>query len=79
MMALQAAALVLTALGGLAVVTCREPLKQTILVSLYGLVLAVLFFSFQAPDVALSELVVGAVVIPIILMLTLAKLRGRAE
>jgi uncharacterized MnhB-related membrane protein len=66
---------VLTAVGGLAVVACREPPKQAIMVSLYGLVLAALFLAFQAPDVALSEIVVGAVVIPIILMLTLAKIR----
>lgn len=74
----QALALVLTALGGLAVVTCREPVKQAIMVSLFGLVLGALFVAFQAPDVALSEIVVGAVVIPAILMLTLAKIR-RAE
>ena len=71
----QAIALGMVALGGLAVVTCREPAKQTILLSLYGLVLAALFLAFQAPDVALSEIVVGAVVVPVILMLTLAKIR----
>ena len=72
----QAAALILTALGGFAVVTCREPPKQAIMLSLYGLVLGSLFVAFQAPDVGLSEIAVGAVVIPAILMLTLAKLRS---
>jgi uncharacterized MnhB-related membrane protein len=71
----QTVALILTALGGVGVVTCREPPKQAIMVSLYGLVLGALFLAFQAPDVALSEIVVGAVVIPMLLMLTIAKIR----
>ena len=41
--------------------------------------LAVLFLVFQAPDVTLSELTVGAVALPIILLLTLAKIRKREE
>jgi hypothetical protein len=41
--------------------------------------LAVLFLVFQAPDVTLSELAVGAVALPIILLLTLAKIRKREE
>lgn len=69
----------MVALGGLAVVATRDPLRQTIMVGLDGLALATLFFAFQAPDVALSELVIGAVIIPLILLLTLAKVRGRAE
>lgn len=79
MTVLQISALTIVALGGLGVVAMRDPVRQTIMVSLYGLVLATLFFAFQAPDVALSELVVGAVVLPMILLLTLAKIRGRAE
>jgi len=39
-------------------------------------VLAVLFFTLQAPDVALSEIVVGAVALPLMILLTLAKVRG---
>jgi energy-converting hydrogenase B subunit D len=41
--------------------------------------LAVLFLAFQAPDVTLSELTVGSVVLPIILLLTLAKIRKHEE
>jgi uncharacterized MnhB-related membrane protein len=44
---------------------------------MYGLVLAVLFLVFQAPDVALSELAVGAAALPMLLLLTLAKVRER--
>ena len=47
--------------------------------SVYGVLLAVLFLAFQAPDVTLSELTVGAVVLPVVLLLTLAKVRKREE
>jgi energy-converting hydrogenase B subunit D len=79
MTVLQIVALTLVGLGGWAVVATREPVRQTIMLGLDGLALTVLFFAFQAPDVALSELVVGAVALPMILLLTLAKVRGRAE
>ena len=48
-------------------------------VSIYGLLLAVLFMAFQAPDVTLSELTVGAVALPLLLLLTLAKVRKQEE
>lgn len=77
--ALQAVILVLVALGGLGVVLTREPLRQTLVVGIYGLLLVVLFFVFQAPDVALSAIVVGTVALPLMLLLALAKVRGQAE
>ena len=43
----------------------------------YGLMLAILFMVFQAPDVTLSELTVGAVALPLLLLLALAKVRSR--
>ncbi len=76
---LQMALLTLVGIGGWAVVATRDPLRQAIMLSLYGGLMAGLFFAFQAPDVALSELVVGAVVLPMILLLALTKVRGRAE
>ncbi|HLG69736.1 MAG TPA: hydrogenase subunit MbhD domain-containing protein [Chloroflexota bacterium] len=79
MTVLQMAALTIVALGGLAMVATRDPVRQTLMMSLYGLALAALFFAFQAPDVALSEIVVGSVVLPLILLLTLAKIRGEAR
>ncbi len=75
--ALQATILVLVAAGATAVTLIREPVRQVIALSAYGVLLAVLFLAFQAPDVTLSELAVGAVVLPILLLLTLAKVRGR--
>jgi len=74
---LQVVAIALVGLGALAVVATRDPLRQTLVLGLYGLALAVLFVVFQAPDVALSELVVSSVAFPFILLSALAKLRGR--
>ena len=74
MMVLQGVLLVLVAVGGTAVVLVRDPLRQAIVAGVFGLVLALLFFAFQAPDVALSQIVVGSVALPAMLVLTLAKL-----
>jgi uncharacterized MnhB-related membrane protein len=77
--ALQVTVLVLVAAGATAVVLTRAPVRQVIVLSGYGLLLAILFLVFQAPDVTLSELTVGAVALPLLLLLTLAKVRGREE
>jgi uncharacterized MnhB-related membrane protein len=74
MTALQVVALVLVALGAPAVVAARDPLRQAIVTSLYGLTLGVLFFTFAAPDVALSSIVIGSVALPTIILLALAKI-----
>jgi energy-converting hydrogenase B subunit D len=57
------------------VVLARRPLRQAMLASIYGLALGVLFFVFQAPDVALSQTVVGAVALPLMILLALAKVQ----
>jgi uncharacterized MnhB-related membrane protein len=75
----QDVALVLVALVGTLVVLSRQPARQAVMVSLYGLVLSVLFFAVAAPDVALSSLVVGAVALPLMILLTLAKVRRSEE
>jgi energy-converting hydrogenase B subunit D len=79
MEALQITLLVLVAVGATAVVLIRAGVRQVLMLSIYGVLLAVLFLAFQAPDVTLSELVVGAVVLPVILLLTLAKVRKREQ
>ena len=61
------------------VVLARDPLRQAMLTSIYGLVLGILFFVFQAPDVALSQTAVGAVALPLMILLALAKVRGGEE
>jgi energy-converting hydrogenase B subunit D len=77
--ALQVTLLVLVAAGATAVVLTREPVRQVVVLSVYGIVLAVLFLAFQAPDVTLSELTVGAVALPALLLLTLAKVGRRPK
>jgi len=64
---------------GTCVVLARDPLRQALMASLYGLVLGILFFVFQAPDVALSQTVVGAVALPLMILLALAKVRFDEE
>jgi uncharacterized MnhB-related membrane protein len=61
------------------VVLTREPLKQCIALSFYGLLFALLFFVFQAPDVALSQITAGAVILPAIILLALVKMRYHNE
>jgi energy-converting hydrogenase B subunit D len=77
--ALQVTLLVLVAAGATAVVLIRAPVRQVLMLSTYGVLLAVLFLAFQAPDVTLSELTVGAVLLPAVLLLTLAKVRKKEQ
>jgi energy-converting hydrogenase B subunit D len=71
--------LLLVAAAGTGVVLTRDPLSQAIGVSLFGLLQAILFLVFQAADVSLSAIVVGALALPLMLLLALAKVRGGAE
>jgi energy-converting hydrogenase B subunit D len=74
---LQAVLLVLMAIVGTTVVLARDPLRQAIVNSVYGLVGVLLFVVFQAPDVALSELVVGTVAMPLVLLVAILKVRRK--
>jgi uncharacterized MnhB-related membrane protein len=76
---LQVTVLVLVAAGATAVVLVRDLPRQVIVLSSYGLLLALLFLVFQAPDVTLSELTIGAVALPMILLLALAKIKRREK
>jgi len=79
MTVLQIAALTVVALGGLAVVLTGDPLRQTMVLGIYGLGLTMLFFVFQAPDVALSEIVVSTVGLPVMILLALRKVRQQED
>ncbi|HEX7362162.1 MAG TPA: DUF4040 domain-containing protein [Bryobacteraceae bacterium] len=63
------------AAGATGVVLTRDPTSQAIVVSFYGFLLAIMFFIFQAPDVALSQIVVGAVALPLMILLALARVK----
>lgn len=74
----------LAAIGGLVVVgpvvvLTRDPRAQAMALTFYGLVFGLLFLAFQAPDVALAQFVVGAVALPIMVLLTLARMRRHRD
>jgi energy-converting hydrogenase B subunit D len=73
--ALQVLVLVFVLITGTAVVLTRRPLEQAVGLSFYGLILALMFLVFQAPDVALSQIGIGAVALPLMILLALAKIR----
>lgn len=76
MIAIEVTVFLLVAAAGTAVVLTRDPLNQAIVASFYGLVLGIMFFVYQAPDVALSQIAVGAVALPLMILLALAKVRA---
>lgn len=76
--AVQATVLVLVAAMGAGVALTRDPIHQAVAASFFGLLLATLFLALQAPDAALSEIVVGAVIVPLMILLALSKARDYA-
>lgn len=79
MLVLQVAVLLFVAVTATGVVLTRDPASQAVAVSFYGMVLAIMFFVYQAPDVSLSQIVVGAVALPLMILLALAKIRRASE
>ena len=78
MTVVQIIALLLAAVAGTAVVLTREPLHQAIVYGLYGFVLALVFLVLQAPDAALAQAVVSGMVVPLLVLVALAKIRQDA-
>jgi uncharacterized MnhB-related membrane protein len=72
---LEFVSLTLVAIAGTAVVLVDDPLRQSMVMGFFGLALASAFFVLQAPDVALSMLAVGTVLIPVMVLLALARVR----
>lgn len=77
MTAFLAVCLAATAVLGTVVVLTRDPARQALVFGVYGWVLALLFFALHAPDVAMSQLVVGGLVSPALLLVTLGRLGRR--
>ena len=71
--------LVQAALLATAVVLTRDTLRQIVISGIYGLMLTLLFLVLQAPDVALSMLVVSTVAYPLIVLATIGRTRRRDE
>jgi uncharacterized MnhB-related membrane protein len=76
--AVQVIALVLLVPGALMVVLAHDTVRLVVVSGIYSLLLVALFVAFQAPDVALSELVVGTVALPAALIVAVSReRRGR--
>jgi uncharacterized MnhB-related membrane protein len=69
-------AFLLVAAGATVVVLTREPGRQAVTLSVYGVLLTLLFVLLQAPDVALSQVAVGSAVVPLMVLLAVRKVRG---
>jgi uncharacterized MnhB-related membrane protein len=76
---LQAVVFALVALGAPLVVLTRDPLRQAIVNGVYGVTLVCLFVVLQAPDPALSMLVVSGIAYPLVILAAIARVRGRAR
>jgi energy-converting hydrogenase B subunit D len=71
--------LVAVAASGSVVALTGDPARQAVTLSVHGLLLGVVFVLFAAPDVALSQLAVGSVIVPLIVMLTVRAVRNRGS
>lgn len=74
MSALQGCLFVAWGVVGTLVVVVTQPVRQAALVGIMGLLAALAFFSVQAPDVALSMIVVGAIALPVMILLALGRI-----
>lgn len=79
MIIMQVAILLFVGIAGTAVVFTRNPLNQVIGLTFFGLVMTLMFFIFQAPDVAFSQVVVGAVLLPLMVLLALIKIKTKEQ
>jgi len=73
-----AALLLLVAISGCAVVHTPDVTEQVLALGFYGILMALVFFYFQTPDVALSQITVGAVALPLMVMLAISRMKFRA-
>ncbi|MFF4957780.1 Na(+)/H(+) antiporter subunit B [Streptomyces sp. NPDC001222] len=71
--------LLLVAAVATAAVAVRDPVRQALVLALLGVCLALLFTVAQAPDVGLSQLAVGSAVTPLLIMLSVRKIRRRQK
>ncbi|GAA2193320.1 Na(+)/H(+) antiporter subunit B [Streptomyces bangladeshensis] len=74
-----AVVLLLVAASATAAVAQRDPARQALVLSFLGVLLAVLFTVLQAPDVGLSQLAVGSALTPLLIMLSVRKVRRRGR
>jgi energy-converting hydrogenase B subunit D len=73
---LQAVVFALVALGAPLVVLTRDPLRQAVVNGVYGVSLVCLFVVLEAPDPALSMLVVSGIAYPLVILAAVARVRS---
>ncbi|HZC75483.1 MAG TPA: hydrogenase subunit MbhD domain-containing protein [Gaiellaceae bacterium] len=73
---LQAVVFALVAIGAPLVVLTRDPLRLALVNGVYGVTLVCLFVVLQAPDPALSMLVVSGIAYPLVILAAVARVRG---
>jgi uncharacterized MnhB-related membrane protein len=71
----QAIAIISMGIVGTAVVFARDPVRQALVLGIYGMTMIVTFVALQAPDVSLSAIVITTVALPPMVLLALRKLR----
>jgi uncharacterized MnhB-related membrane protein len=79
MMILGSGLLALIAISAFVIVRTDDVTNQLLALGFYGLLFALMFFLFQAPDVALSQITVGAIALPLMVMLAITRMKHRAE
>lgn len=71
--------LALIAVSAFVIVRTDDVTSQLLALGFYGLLFALMFFLFQAPDVALSQVTVGAIALPLMIMLAITRMKHRDE
>jgi uncharacterized MnhB-related membrane protein len=69
----------LVAIGGTVVTLTKDPKRQAVTLSVYGVLLSVLFLALAAPDVSLSQVAVGSAVVPLMVLLAVRTVRSAQE
>lgn len=78
MMILGIGLLTLIGISAFIIVRTDDVTNQLLALGFYGLLFALMFFVFQAPDVALSQIAVGAIALPLMIMLAITRMKHRA-
>lgn len=71
--------LLVAVIAATAVIFIKNTTYQAIILSLYGFILATLFLILHSPDVAMAQGVVNGIIIPLVILLSLAKVRDKEE
>jgi energy-converting hydrogenase B subunit D len=69
----------MVAIGGTVVTLTTDPKRQAVTLSVYGVLLSVLFLVLAAPDVSLSQIAVGSAVVPLMVLLAVRTVRTARE